>query len=129
MHPKECYNLLRDIQITRGKLRVVKFTPNTKGCELFVQQDKEMEVRRLLEAAGLQPAPKGKGWNERILKNSKIEIISKEVNEIEKFLKILAPECADVREYLAERLTLLHQKVTALDSAGGVSLETASMLD
>ena len=129
MHPKECYNLLRDIQITRGKLRVVKFTSNTKGCELFVQQDKEMEVRRLLEAAGLQPAPKGKGWNERILKGSKIEIISKEVNEIEKFLKILAPECADVREYLAERLTLLHQKVTALDSAGGVSLETASMLD
>ena len=115
MHPKECYNLLRDIQITRGKLRVVKFTSNTNGCELFVQQDKEMEVRRLLEAAGLQPAPKGKGWNERILKNSKIEIISKEVKEIEMFLKILAPECANVREYLAERLVLLHQKVTALE--------------
>ena len=69
----------------------------------------------MLEAAGLQPAPKGKGWNERILKNSKIEIISKEVKEIEMFLKILAPECANFREYLAERLVLLHQKVTALE--------------
>jgi hypothetical protein len=33
MHPKECYNLLRDIQITRGKLRVVKFTSSTKRQE------------------------------------------------------------------------------------------------
>ena len=129
MHPKECYSLLKDIQITRGKLRVVKFTSSEKGCELLVQPDKEKEVRGLLEAAGLQPAPKGKGWSERILGSVKIEIISKEVKETEMFLKNLAPECTDVREYLAERLTLLHQKVTALDRAGGVSLETASMLD